>query len=349
MKRVVITGATGFVGADLARRLVRDGHDVHLFVRHNYNPWRIEGIRNDLSLHKVNLADEEALYRVVRNVRPDWVFHLAAHGAYSWQTNLQQMVKTNIIGTINLVKACLKTGFEAFVNTGSSSEYGFKDHAPSETEWLEPNSDYAVTKASATLFCRYTAQRRKVHLSTLRLYSVYGPYEEPARLMPTLIVRGLSGKLPPLVDPDVMRDYVYVEDVTKAYLLAATNPDQEPGAVYNVGTGVQTSLREVVNAARQIMGIAVEPEWGAMPNRRWDTNIWVADNRKIRTELSWQPRHSFEQGFRLMVNWFRNNPALCVLYAVRQASTFFDERLTFVGNLPQEIRRQNSSLQDIRQ
>ncbi len=320
-KRVIITGATGFIGANLARRLVHDGHEVHLLVRQGYSQWRIEAIRAEVRLHEVKFGDEGALSQVVGSIRPNWVFHLAAHGAYSHQTDLRRMVETNILGTIHLVAACLETGFEAFVNTGSSSEYGFKDHPPSEMERLEPNSHYAVTKASATLFCRHAAQREGVHLPTLRLYSVYGPYEEPTRLMPTIIVRGLHGELPPLVSPDIARDYVYVEDVIDAYLLAATQPGQEPGAVYNVGTGIQTSLRQVVEVARHVLGITVEPQWGSMPSRLWDTNIWVSDNQKIRAALGWQPRHTFEQAFRLMVNWFRNNPAVLNLYRA-QASLF---------------------------
>ena len=318
MKCVLITGATGFVGANLTRRLLQDGHEVHLLVRQGYRAWRIEAICTEVQLHEVDFTDEEVLTHVVGNIRPDWIFHLAAHGAYPSQTDLQQMVQTNIMGTINLVEACLRTGFEAFVNTGSSSEYGFKDYAPSETEWLEPNSHYAVTKASATLYCCYTAQSRGVHIPTLRLYSVYGPYEEPTRLMPTLIIRGLKGELPPLVNPDVAHDYVYVEDVIEAYLLSATQPNQKLGAVYNVGTGVQTSLHQAVDIARRVMNIRVEPVWETMSNRKWDINVWVADNQKIRAELGWQPRHTFEQGFRLMLNWFHANPSMSNFYQLHR-------------------------------
>lgn len=307
MKRIILTGGTGFIGTNLVRRLLKEGHDLHLLVRPSYKPWRIEEIKNDVHLHVVDLANAVALNSVVEQIRPDWIFHLAVYGAYPFQSDVQQMVQTNIVGTINLVEACLRTGFEVFVNTGTSSEYGFKDHAPPETEFLEPNSNYAVTKASATLFCRYTAQSQRVHLPTLRLYSVYGPYEESTRLMPTLIRHGLKGELPPLVNQDVAHDYVYVEDVVEAYLLAATKPSQEPGAVYNVGTGIQTSLRKVVEVARRVMGIAVEPKWGSMPNRNWDTGVWIADNRKIRETLGWQPRYSFEEGFRLTEEWFRQH------------------------------------------
>lgn len=320
MKRAIVTGATGFVGANLARRLLQDGHEVHLLVRPNFSPWRIEAIRDHVQTHGVDMADFDALLPLVEQIQPDWIFHLAAHGAYSYQTDWQAITRTNVNSTFNLVQACVKSGFEAFVNTGSSSEYGFKPYAPAETEWLEPNSYYAVTKASATLFCRYTAQSQQVHIPTLRLYSIYGAYEEPTRLMPTLIVKGLEGKLPPLVNPDIARDYVYVDDVSDAYLLAATQPGQEWGAVYNVGSGVQTSLRQVVDVARRVLAIPVEPDWGSMPNRHWDTNVWVSDNRQIQAALGWKPNYSFEQGFQQMVQWFQDHPEMHRFYCDRLQS-----------------------------
>jgi nucleoside-diphosphate-sugar epimerase len=310
MKRTIVTGATGFVGANLARRLLADGHKVHLFVRPQHRTWRIEAIRSAVQVHSVDFADEERLTRLVSEIRPDWIFHLAAYGAYATQTNLQQMIQTNIVGTVNLVETCLRSGFEAFVNTGSSSEYGFKGDAPAENAWLEPNSHYAVTKASATMFCRYTAQSRGVHLPTLRLYSVYGPYEEPTRLLPTVITRGLAGELPSLAHPDIARDYVYVDDVNEAYIRAASHPTQELGAVYNVGTGTQTTLREVVEVAGRMLGVTAEPQWGSMPKRVWDTTVWIADSRKIQDALAWQPRFAFEDGFRAIVEWFRGNPGV---------------------------------------
>jgi nucleoside-diphosphate-sugar epimerase len=300
-----VTGASGFVGANLARRLLHDGHDVHLLLRPGYAPWRIDEIRGQVTLHLASLADRDQLATVVRHARPEWIFHLATHGAYSSQTDLGEMVQTNVLGTINLVEECLKVGFDAFVNTGSSSEYGLKDHAPSEREWLDPNSYYAVTKASASLYCRYTAQRHGVLLPTLRLYSVYGPYEEPTRLLPTLLRLGLESRLPPLVNPETSRDFVYVDDVVEAYLQATTGERDEPGAIYNVGTGVQTSLREVVELTRRLLQLETEPNWGTMPARIWDTQVWVADPRKIREQLGWVPKYTLEQGLRHHLEWLR--------------------------------------------
>ncbi len=318
MRRALLTGGTGFVGANLARRLLAEGHEVHLLVRPGYQPWRIAGIANSLAIHQTELTDPDALGPLVQRIRPDWVFHLAAYGAYSSQTDLRRMVDTNVVGTANLVTACLRVGFEAFVNTGSSSEYGLKDHAPTETEWLEPNSYYAVTKASATLFCRHVAQAHGLRLVTVRLYSVYGPYEEPTRLIPTLAIRGLEGALPPLVDPAVARDFIYVDDVCSAYLLAASRTDCDAAAVYNVGTGVQTTLRDAVAMARRVLGVQARPAWGSMPNRRWDATTWVADAHAIRRDLGWQPRYAFEDGFRAFLNWLRESPDGLDLYRERR-------------------------------
>ncbi|HEU5321375.1 MAG TPA: NAD-dependent epimerase/dehydratase family protein, partial [Methylomirabilota bacterium] len=267
MKRVLLTGATGFVGANLARRLLADGHEVHCLVRPGHASWRLEAIRRDVRLHEAALTDAAGLVALLGRVRPDWVFHLAVHGAYSTQTALDVMVQTNVVGTINLVQAALAHGVEALVNTGSSSEYGFKDHAPAETEWLEPNSDYAVTKASATLFCRYTGQSQGAPVRTLRLYSVYGPWEEPSRLLPTILRRARAGLPLEMAAPDAAHDFVYVDDV----LDALTDVERLPGAsgeVFNLGTGVQSTLRDVVAAVQAAVGDRSEVRWGALPPRR---------------------------------------------------------------------------------
>jgi nucleoside-diphosphate-sugar epimerase len=315
MAEVLITGGAGFVGANLARHLLNSGHAVTLLLREAHAEWRIEGIRDHVRIHTVDLCDSEGLAQVVRKARPEWIFHLAAHGQYSHQIDVMKIFHTNVMGTANLVLACLAVGFEVFVNTGSSSEYGLKDHAPKETEFLEPNSYYAVAKASATLFCSHTARANGLRIPTVRLYSVYGPYEEPGRLMPTLILHGLQNKLPPLVDPHIARDFVYVDDAVQAYVLAASTPNQDSGAVYNVGTGVQTTLHQVVETARELFDITDEPVWGSMPNRMWDTGTWIANSNHLREALGWKPTHSFEQGFSKMVEWFRSQPELIKSYS----------------------------------
>jgi nucleoside-diphosphate-sugar epimerase len=317
-KRVLITGATGFVGANLARRLVRDGHDVHLLVRPADTRWRIDEITNAVHLHEASLQVQDQVERVVTSVDPEWVFHLATYGAYSSQRDVNAIVTTNYNGTVNLVESCLKTGFEAFVNAGTSSEYGHKDHPPIESELTEPNSHYAATKAGATLYCRFTAQAQKRRLSTLRLYSVFGPWEEPTRLLPTLLTHGLRGELPPLVSPTIARDYVYVDDAVEAFVLAAQSPTEDLGAVFNVGTGVQTSLRELVEIVRAQLDIRVEPEWGSMADRDWDTDVWVSDPERIHAAIGWKPTLTLETRLQDFTDWIKANPEVRNRYETRR-------------------------------
>lgn len=309
-KNVLVTGGTGFVGANLVEQLLQDGHNVHLFVRDGYKDWRIQNFLPHLRIHPVNLLDPEPLRAEIAAIRPDWVFHLATYGAYSWQEDLNQAIQTNLLGTIHLVEACRSVGFEIFVNTGSSSEYGAKTQATSEDDFLEPNSYYAVAKASATMFCRYTAQRFKLPIFTLRLYSVFGPYEEPGRLIPTLIVKGFQGQFPPLAHPEIARDFIFTEDVTCAYLsVADLGVGLPPGEIYNVGSGQQTTLKDVVEITREIFEIPDDPHWGSMENRSWDTQRWMSNNDRLRA-TGWQPAFDFRAGYLKTTEWFRQNPDL---------------------------------------
>lgn len=315
--RVLVTGASGFVGANLARHLVISGQEVHLLVRKNSDLWRLADLLPDVHIHTADLSDQQTVNTILSDCRPQQTFHLAVHGAYPQQTDPRAMVHANLLGTMNLVEAALASGCEVIVNTGSSSEYGFKDHAPLETERPEPNSHYAVTKAAATMYCQYVATSRKVHIPTLRLYSVYGPYEEPTRLMPTLILRGLQGEWPPLVSPDIARDYVYIDDVVSAYQ-AAGNPQSDGAAIYNVGSGVQTTLGEVAAVAQRVLAINAEPVWGSMEARVWDASVWVSDPSKLKACLNWRPKVDFAGGFSTTVDWFRQHPDLQQVYRSRQ-------------------------------
>ena len=305
MKRCIITGATGFIGANLLRTLLQKGHEVHVLLRPGYNPQRLQDVRDQAQLHIIDLLDAEDTGQVLQAIKADWIFHLAAHGAYSWQTDAQQMIQTNLTSTINLIESCAKVGFEAFVNTGSSSEYGFKNHPPLEDEIVKPNSMYAITKVAATQYCQYVADQQELPIATLRLYSAYGPYEDERRFIATLVRRGLQGELPPLVNPDTARDYVYVEDVCDAYLLAASKISLELGAIYNIGSGVQTTIRQAVEMARKLMHIDVVPDWNSMPNRSWDTSVWVANNDKAIKELGWRPQHDFQSGLERTIEWMK--------------------------------------------
>jgi UDP-glucose 4-epimerase len=314
--RALVTGAGGFVGANLAARLAEEGHDVVAWTHPGSPTWRLDHLADAIEVVPVELLNPDAVATGIRSARPDWVFHLAAHGAYSWQRDPELIMQTNLVATVRLLAACQGHGFNAFVHAGTSSEYGFQDHAPSEGELSEPNSDYATMKAAATMHCRFVAQRDDVHVVTLRLYSVYGPWEEPGRLMPTLVARGLEGRLPPLVSPDTPRDFVSVRDTERAFLLAAGRDGVERGSVFNIASGRETKLREVVEVARAQMEIDAEPQWGTEPQRSWDAAVWVGDASRAREQLGWHAEDDLPTGFARLVDWLREHPGLWERYEI---------------------------------
>jgi UDP-glucose 4-epimerase len=302
-RRVLVTGAGGFVGANLTRRLIEDGHEVSTVERPGSTGDRLDGLAIERSA--VDLRERDAVVELLAQQRPEWVFHLAAHGAYSWQTDSHGILESNFRGTVNVVDACVLTGCDVLVNTGSSSEYGYCDRPPVESDAPRPNSDYAVAKAAATLYVGHAGREGGHRFATLRLYSVYGPWEDERRLVPTLIECGLRGELPPLVNPDVARDFVHVDDVVDAYLRAAQSDGLEAGGIYNVGSGTQTTIRQIVTVARSVMQIERKPDWGSMPDRQWDTNVWVSDSGKAARELGWSARTDIESGLQRTVEWVR--------------------------------------------
>lgn len=260
----------------------------------------------------VDLTVPGSAEELMSKVSPQWVFHLAAYGAYSWQTDPKQICETNLGATVDLVDAAERHGIAAFVHAGSSSEYGFKQHPACEHERIDPNSIYAVAKAAATAYCGHRAREGRLPAVTLRLYSVYGDLEDSRRLIAALLTNGLKGRLPPLVSPDTARDFVYVADVCRAFMLAAERASDASGEIYNVGSGQQTTLRELVQCSCELFGIVEAPSWGSYSQRTWDTNIWCADIAQIARGLGWSPVTCLAAGLRKTLESMTENLSVYV-------------------------------------
>lgn len=305
----LITGAAGFVGANLCRRLAQAGEEVHALVKPTTSLWRLEAIRDRLHIHTADVCDGEQINRLVEIIQPTIVYHLATHGAYHYQTAIQKILLVNVLGLWNLLNACNRVGYELFVNTGSSSEYGRKPIAMRETDLLSPNSFYAVAKSAQSLLCQYSAQASDHAIVTLRLFSVYGPYEESTRLIPQLMMAALNHACLDMVAPETARDFVYVDDVVDVYLgIEKLRPLR--GEILNVGTGVQTSLAQVVSALEESSGIKLDVRWNSMPPRLWDTDVWVADVSKLRRLTGYCPQTSLREGLTRCLLWFRQHQPL---------------------------------------
>ncbi len=308
-KKILMTGATGFIGACLLRRLLEEGAKPHLILRPQAQLWRLRDILAQVRSYRSDLSDAKALLKLVDRSAPDIIYHLSAHGAYADQDDPEQIFKTNVIGGRQLLHAANKVGYGLFVNTGSSSEYGYKQKPMKETDVLQPESEYAVSKASFTQWCGYVARRDKRPIVTLRPFSVYGPYEQPTRFVPTLM-KALHLRRPmDLVASTTARDFIYVDDMVEAYLRVG-QLRQYPGEVFNIGTGRQHTIAQVVKAAVSVSGCRTDFRWGRMPARSWDTNCWVADIKKAKACLNWAPQYSLKDGLACMWAWYKNNKHL---------------------------------------
>jgi nucleoside-diphosphate-sugar epimerase len=144
-----------------------------------------------------------------------------------------------------------------------------------------------------------------MHMVTLRPYAVYGPWEDPSRFIPQLVLSGLKGELPPLVQPGIARDFVFVDDFVDACLSAAAKTDLERGCVLNVGTGFQITIEQAVAEIKNLLNIPQNPQWGSMPNRLWDTTVWVAKSDRIKALLGWEPRYQFREGLIKTIDWYK--------------------------------------------
>lgn len=300
-----VVGASGFVGAKLFFSIARVRSDVFAVSDLVESSWRLlhspygNRIACDITrLQDVNVA--------VRKNRPRTIFNLAAYGGYERQNSAAQIHTVNYLGTLNLVTALRDAGCDAFVQAGTSSEYGLNCAGPDESASLEPNSDYAVSKVATSYLMNYYGRLENFPCTHLRIYSVYGPWEERDRLVPRLISMGLQGRYPPLVDPHISRDFIYVDDCTRAFVRAAlTTCRSGPGQIFNIATGSKTSLGEIALLVRALFSIPEEPEFGSMPNRRWDLSNWFGDPRLAHEKLGWTHRHSLEDGLRLTAEWER--------------------------------------------
>jgi nucleoside-diphosphate-sugar epimerase len=301
-EQVFVTGGSGFVGACLVRALLKRGHKVHVLLRPNSRPWRLIGVAGRLTIHRADLVDADGVAAAVRAAHPAAVFHLATHGAYESQADARAILATNVLGTLNLLEASAAAGVGTFIATGSSSEYGFRSEPMRESDRLEPNSVYAVAKAAESHLCSLWAQKWPMSVAVFRLFSVYGPWEEPSRLIPTLIHRSRAGLPLEMVSPDTARDFVYVDDVLGA-LLDLRSVSRLQGEVLNLGTGVETTMRDVVAAVTEIVGSRSEVRWGAMAARHWDSSRWCADCAKAKAVLGWEPRYSLRAGLARMAEW----------------------------------------------
>lgn len=338
---IVVFGAGGFIGANLFRTIANHRNDVYAVTHQKEIPYRLHDVSIDKIL-RADLTDKRSLETIFNKYAFSTIFNLSTYGAFAYQNEPDKIFETNITGLMNLVSVAEQHGFTALVQGGSSSEYGLNSKAPKETDELRPNSEYSVSKIASAYYIKFLGEVKWLPVIQLRYYSIYGPYEASDRLIPTLIKNGLEKKYPTLVNPDISRDYVYIDDAVEATILAATKGiEKNRGECINIASGKKTTIKELVSEVKTLCNIPSEPTWGSMPNRKWDLTEWYGDASHAEKVLQWKAKTSLTEGLQKEFKWqtefvqpkTRKSDKLSAViacYKDGQAIPYMHERLTKV-------------------
>ncbi|MBI3601428.1 MAG: NAD-dependent epimerase/dehydratase family protein [Candidatus Omnitrophica bacterium] len=301
-RRVLLTGGTGFIGANLVRRLLAEKATVFVMSRNISDAWRLEGILDKITMISGDLSCFADIDAALAKSKPSTIFHLATARVSEDPTNFPLFISINTLGAHHLMTAAKNAGVETLVYAGSQLEYGQSNRPHLETDRLEPDTFHGLTKAAATLFFQATARQTDFSVAILRLFHVYGPWESPKRLIPTATRAVLNETTLRMTQKGIRRDYVYVDDVVEAFLMAAERPDLK-GEVFNIASGTQTLNEDIVMAIERHTGKRLVVEFDAYPPRPTDTIFRVADIEKAKTVLGWHPQFDLDKGLCATIDW----------------------------------------------
>jgi UDP-glucose 4-epimerase len=305
-RRVLVTGGAGFVGGNLVRRLLREGAEVtvldDLFTgsRENLPPTGFTFVEG-------SVCDPPTVEHLV--AQNPIVFHAAARNIVVSTRNPREDFETNIGGTLNVLLAARAVGIERLVYTSSTSVYGNPRYLPiNEDDRLSLLTPYAVSKLAGENYCTAFYESYDLPTVAVRYSNIYGPGQDPANPYCGVVakfIEALFAGRPPMIhgDGNQTRDFTYIDDAVEATVLAATS-ERALGEVFNVGTGMETSVNRLAETLIAVTGVRVRPEHA---DRRDVDNIRrrVVNIEKTRRALRWVPEVTLEEGLLRTVEWQR--------------------------------------------
>lgn len=303
----LVTGATGFVGSNIVRELVKRRQSVSIIVRNKALNWRLKDIADKIHIYECDLLSPN-LDKVIFRIKPTIIFHLASYGALPHENNIQNLLDVNFKAGINLIQAVKRFPFKLFINTGSSSEYGIKKSSMKESDILEPINDYGICKSAFTLYCQKTSKHDRLPIVTYRLFSPFGPYESKERFVPTVISNMIQNTSFELSSPSYVRDFIYIQDVVNAYV-DASDKVIPFGSIINIGSGKQRTLQDVVKITQKITGSNSCITWnpGKTQSRQIESKYWRANIYLAQKILHWRCAYSFNDGIQATIEWMNTH------------------------------------------
>jgi NAD dependent epimerase/dehydratase len=309
-RQVLLTGAGGFIGSHLAEPSIAAGANLRAFVRYNsrgetglLNLVPEEALRS-IELVAGDLRDPSAVRQAVQGVTH--IFHLGALIAipYSY-VHPVEVVETNLNGTLNVLMAARTAGVERLIHTSTSEVYGTALRVPIDEEHpLQGQSPYSASKIGADKLVESFYRSFDLPVVTLRPFNTYGPRQSTRAVIPTIITQALSGDIIHLGNLDARRDLTYVSDTIDGFLKVGSTPGIE-GETFNLGTGTEVSIRELVDLIGSLLGqpLSVAVDEHRLRPAKSEVGRLISDNRHARRILGWTPRINLRRGLDLTIDW----------------------------------------------
>ena len=308
MSNVLITGASGFIGANLVRDLINTKDQIHILIRKQSNLWRLNNIISKCYVHFVDISKIKEVENVISEIKPETVYHCATYGVYPNQKDIHKVEQTNLIGTKNLVSSLDKnTDLKRLVNLGSVFEYGSKPNLIKETDSTQGLDHYSKSKILQTELIEHFSHQKNLPAVTLRIFSPYGNFEEPGRLISDIMVSIIKKNPIKILSPGAIRDFIYINDVIDALKKISVKPGIN-GEIFNVGSGNASSVENIVNLVCKMTNTDSEVIWHDKNIREYDKAgaKGYADIQKIE-KIGWKPKTSLKDGLWKTYEWFTKN------------------------------------------
>lgn len=301
--RALVAGASGFIGVHLVRALMERGYEVIALVRRESTGlWRLSSLRQDIRLLYYDdvLSDRRGL----DGIRADVCYNLASYGVDYRQHDERALVEGNMMLALDLVTLCKRIGVPRLVHVGSGFEYGSSPSRLTEDSPVRPASLYGAAKAATTHLVMAAAGAAGVRVTVLRPFSVFGPMEGLHRFVPQVMRAVRTGTRLELTPGEQVRDYLFVEDLASAFVLAAERelPDR---TIYNVCGDTATSLKDLVRLTCDVVsGDSSVFRFGSLPYRPHEIMQYVGDDSRFRSAVPWTPEHSLESALAATYRWY---------------------------------------------
>jgi len=312
-KRVLVTGAGGFIGSHLTERLVESGAKVSALVHYNAigsRGWLDSSpVRDDIQIIAGDICDRDSVYHAVKGVQV--VFHLAALIAipYSYRSPASY-VRTNIEGTLNVLQASKEARVDRLIHTSTSEVYGTAQYVPiDEAHPLQGQSPYSASKIGADKLVESFHRSYDLPVVTIRPFNTFGPRQSERAVIPTIITQCLTQKVVKLGNLEPVRDLNYVANTVEGFLLAGSS-QTAVGRTINVGSGREISIGDLARLIAKLTGrtTTIQQENKRVRPQNSEVDRLVADCSLAHKLLEWQPSIDLEEGLKMTIEFIKKNP-----------------------------------------